>query len=194
MFCYQCEQTAKGEACTVMGVCGKQPEVASLQDLLVYLVTGISQYAVEGRKVGVVDQEVNTFTFKALFSTLTNVNFDPQWFVSLIEQGTKLREALKGKVKAAGGKVDVGEGPATFQPEKTMDALIKQGEKVGLNGTPRSTRTFFPCSIHSFSGSRVLRHTLTMLRYSGSRMMQSRPLCMRDLLQRGAKTWAWMIG
>jgi len=136
MFCYQCEQTAKGEACTVMGVCGKQPEVASLQDLLVYLVTGISQYAVEGRKVGIVDPEVNTFTFKALFSTLTNVNFDPQWFVSLIEQGTKLREALKGKVKAAGGKVDVGEGPATFQPEKTMDALIKQGEKVGLKSDP----------------------------------------------------------
>ena len=136
MFCYQCEQTAKGEGCTVMGVCGKQHEVASLQDLLVYLVTGISQYAAEGRKVGVVDQEVNTYTFKALFSTLTNVNFDPQWFVTLIERGTKLREALKGKVKAAGGKIDVGEGPATFQPEKTMDALVKQGEKVGLKSDP----------------------------------------------------------
>src|SRR5271157_1288628 len=136
MFCYQCEQTAKGEGCTVMGVCGKQPEVASLQDLLVYLVTGISQYAVEGRKVGVVDPEVNTYTFEALFSTLTNVNFDPQWFVTLIERGARLREALKGKVKAAGGKVDVGEGPATFQPEKTMDALVKQGEKVGLKSDP----------------------------------------------------------
>ena len=136
MFCYQCEQTAKGEACTVMGVCGKQPEVASLQDLLVYLVKGISQYAVEGRKVGVIDPEVNTYTFKALFSTLTNVNVDPQWFVTLIEQGARLREALKGKVKAAGGKVDVGEGPATFQPEKTMDALVKQGEKVGLKSDP----------------------------------------------------------
>ncbi len=136
MFCYQCEQTAKGEACTVMGVCGKQDEVASLQDLLIYLVTGIAEYAVEGRKVGVNDPDVNTFTFKALFSTLTNVNFDPDWFVSLIERGTKLREALKEKVKAAGGKVDVGEGPATFQPEKTKDALIKQGEKVGLKSFP----------------------------------------------------------
>src|SRR5271157_172028 len=132
MFCYQCEQTAKGEGCTVMGVCGKQHEVASLQDLVVYLVTGISQYAVEGRKVGVVDQEVNTYTFEALFSTVTNVNFDPQWFVTLIEKGTTLREALKAKVKAAGGKIDAGEGPATFQPEKTLDALVKQGEKVGL--------------------------------------------------------------
>ncbi|HVN25451.1 MAG TPA: hydroxylamine reductase [Syntrophorhabdales bacterium] len=136
MFCYQCEQTAKGEGCTVMGVCGKQPEVASLQDVLVHLVTGISQYAVEGRKVGVVDAEVNTFTFKALFSTLTNVNFDADWFVKLIENGTKLRDSLKEKVKAAGGKVDFAGGPATFQPEKTKDALVKQGETVGLKSFP----------------------------------------------------------
>jgi hydroxylamine reductase len=132
MFCYQCEQTAKGEGCTTVGVCGKSHEVASLQDLVIYLVKGISQYAVEGRKVGVIDSEANTYTFKALFSTLTNVNFDPQWFVSLIEQGVKIREALKNKVKAAGGKIDVGEGPATFQPEKTVEALVKQGESVGL--------------------------------------------------------------
>src|SRR5512135_3580852 len=108
MFCYQCEQAAKGEGCTVVGVCGKEHQVASLQDLLIYLVTGISQYAVEGRKVGVVDPEVNTYTFKALFSTLTNVNFDPQWFVGLIDQGVRLRDNLKEKVKAAGGKTDAG--------------------------------------------------------------------------------------
>ncbi len=52
MFCYQCEQTAKGEGCTKIGVCGKQPEVAALQDLLVYAIRGLSQVAVEGRKVG----------------------------------------------------------------------------------------------------------------------------------------------
>ena len=102
-----------------------------------------------------VDAEVNTFTFKALFSTLTNVNFDPQWFVTLIEQGTKLSEALKEKVKAAGGKVDVGDGPAAFQPEKTMDALVKQGEKVGLKSDP----TIDPNILS-------LQHTLT-LRHQG---------------------------
>jgi hydroxylamine reductase len=56
MFCYQCEQTAKGTGCTVLGVCGKKPEVAALQDLLLYTLMGLSQYAVEGRKVGVTDQ------------------------------------------------------------------------------------------------------------------------------------------
>ena len=76
MFCYQCEQTAKGEGCTKIGVCGKQPEVAALQDLVVYAMRGLSQVAVEGRKVGVSDPEANIFTVKALFSTLTNVDFD----------------------------------------------------------------------------------------------------------------------
>lgn len=136
MFCYQCEQTAKGQGCTVSGVCGKQPDVASLQDLLIYLVKGISVYAVEGRKVGIVDQEVNTFTFEALFSTLTNVNFDPQWFVTLIKRCVKLRDGLKGKAKAAGGHTNFREGPAIFEPETTLDELVKQGEKVGLKSDP----------------------------------------------------------
>ena len=67
MFCYQCEQTAKGEGCTEIGVCGKQPEVAALQDLLVYALRGLSQVAVDGRKVGISDPEVNAFTSKPCF-------------------------------------------------------------------------------------------------------------------------------
>lgn len=132
MFCYQCEQTAKGEGCTKIGVCGKQPEVAALQDLLVYALKGLSLYAVEGRKKGVNDHELNVFTVKAAFSTLTNVNFDPSRFKSLIERSVQLREGLKAKVKGAGGKVDFPEGPATFKPEATLDGLVKQGESVGL--------------------------------------------------------------
>ena len=76
MFCYQCEQTANGTGCTVQGVCGKKHEVATLQDLLLFTLMGLSQVAVEGRKVGVVDQDINEFTVKAAFSTLTNVDFD----------------------------------------------------------------------------------------------------------------------
>ncbi|MEJ2098071.1 MAG: hydroxylamine reductase, partial [Deltaproteobacteria bacterium] len=73
MFCYQCEQTAKGTGCTVLGVCGKKPEVAALQDLLLYALMGLSQVAVEARMIGVIDSDVNRFTAKAAFSTLTNV-------------------------------------------------------------------------------------------------------------------------
>jgi hydroxylamine reductase len=136
MFCYQCEQTAKGEGCTKIGVCGKQPDVATLQDLLVHALKGLALYAVEGRKVGVNDHDVNVFTVKAAFSTLTNVNFDPNRFAPLINRCVELRESLKQKVKAAGGKVDFPEGPATFKPEKTLDGLVKQGEKVGLKSDP----------------------------------------------------------
>jgi len=136
MFCYQCEQTAKGEGCTKVGVCGKQPDVAALQDLLIYSLKGLSLYAVEGRKVKVVDSEVNIFTCEAAFSTLTNVNFDPERFSLLINRCVELRENLKDKVRKAGGKVDFSDGPAVFRPEATLRGLIKQGEAVGVKSYP----------------------------------------------------------
>jgi hydroxylamine reductase len=136
MFCFQCEQTSKGEGCTKIGVCGKQPEVAALQDLLVYAVKGLSLYAVEGRKVGVADRAVDQFTCKAVFSTLTNVDFDPDRFVALIKETVTHRDALKEKVKAAGGKTGFTEGPAVFQPEASRDAMVAQGESVGIKSNP----------------------------------------------------------
>jgi len=136
MFCYQCEQTAKGEGCTKVGVCGKTHETATLQDLLVYALKGLSQYAVEGRKVGVMDSEINGFTCEATFSTLTNVDFDPDRFVELINKCVSLREILASKVKAAGGKTDFGDGPAVFKPADTQEAMIAQGEKVGVKSDP----------------------------------------------------------
>ncbi len=136
MFCYQCEQTAKGEGCTKVGVCGKESDVASLQDLLIYSLKGLAIYAVEGRRVGVVDPEINDFTCKAIFSTLTNVNFDPDRFVQLIHRCVALRENLKEKVKAAKGKVDFQEGPAVSKPATSLEGLVKQGEAVGLKSDP----------------------------------------------------------
>jgi len=132
MFCNQCEQTARGTGCTVSGVCGKKPEVAALQDLLLHVVKGLSLCAHEGRKVGVVDPEVNAFTVEALFSTLTNVDFDPSRFQTLINRGVELREKLKKEVAAKGGKVDFADPSAAFRPAAAMDDLVKQGEAVGL--------------------------------------------------------------
>ncbi len=136
MFCYQCEQTAKGEGCTKIGVCGKQGEVATLQDLLIYALKGLSLFAVEGRKVGINDHEVNVFTVEAAFSTLTNVDFDPDRFSSLISRCVALRESLKEKVNAAGGHIDFPDGPAMFRPDPSLEGLIKQGEGVGLKSDP----------------------------------------------------------
>ena len=130
MFCYQCEQTAGGKGCTKIGVCGKQPDVAALQDLLVYAIRGLSQIALEGRKVGVNDPEVGAFVCKALFSTLTNVNFDARRIADLVKKSVTLRDDLKRKVSASGGK-DLLTAPATFIPEGSIEALVAQGEKLG---------------------------------------------------------------
>ncbi len=133
MFCYQCEQAAKGEGCVKMGVCGKEPDIAALQDLLVHVLQGVSQVAVAGRKIGVIDPEVDLFVCEGIFSTLTNVNFDADRFKSLIHKGVALRESLKAKVEQAGGNVSFPESPAEFTPAAELEGLVQQGMAVELN-------------------------------------------------------------
>jgi hydroxylamine reductase len=140
MFCYQCEQTAFGTGCTKVGVCGKSPEAAGLQDLLTYALKGLALFAVEGRKVGVIDREVNVFSVQAMFSNLTNVDFDPARLVHLIKRCVELREILKKKVSAAGGKVDFSEAAATFQPASDIDGMLKQAVGVGFLPDPSIDR------------------------------------------------------
>jgi hydroxylamine reductase len=136
MFCYQCEQTAKGIGCETIGVCGKKPEVAALQDLLLHSVKGLCQYAVEGRKRGIRNEEAETFICEAVFSTLTNVNFDPERFVGLIQKTVRLRDDIKGKLAASGTPVALSSGPATFAPASTLNGLVAQGEQVGVKSEP----------------------------------------------------------
>lgn len=132
MFCYQCEQTAKGGGCTKMGVCGKTHDVAALQDLLIYALKELALFADEGRKCGILDRNVNVFFCKALFSTLTNVDFDPDRFPSLIKKAVEYRQMMMKKIIEAGGKVDFKDNPALFIPENTPEGLVRQGEGVGM--------------------------------------------------------------
>ena len=90
MFCYQCSQTVRGEGCTVKGVCGKDATSARLQDNLIFAIKGISAYNYHAKELGVSDPEVDEFLTKALYSTLTNVNFD---IPSLIQLGLDAGEA-----------------------------------------------------------------------------------------------------
>src|SRR5680860_1026153 len=101
MFCNQCEQTRKGSGCTTAGVCGKPPEVAALQDLLTYALRGLSQVAIAARDAGVSDAKVDSFTSRALFSTLTNVNFDASRFQTLILEAVFRRDQLLLELVAA---------------------------------------------------------------------------------------------
>jgi hydroxylamine reductase len=103
MFCYQCQETTRGTGCTVKGLCGKTEEVAGLQDLLIYTLKGIAIHAVQARELGVVRKDVNEFIMESLFSTITNANFDGQYFVRRIQEGLNLREDLKMDIIRAGG-------------------------------------------------------------------------------------------
>ena len=136
MFCYQCEQTFKGTGCTIQGVCGKKPEVAALQDLLIYTLAGLSKVAVDARKQQAVDEKIGIFTLKASFSTLTNVDFDPDRFADLIHEAVQLRDDLKKQLKDAGSTVQYSDPATTLKPGSTMEELIKQGEAVGIKTYP----------------------------------------------------------
>lgn len=132
MFCYQCEQAAKG-GCTKIGVCGKTDNTASLQDLLLYLTKGLSQVAIAAREAGTEDAAVDRFTAEAVFSTLTNVNFDDARFVKLINECVSMREALK--TKAPGVEFD---GPAVYTPALDIPGMVAQGKEHGVENDPET--------------------------------------------------------
>ncbi|MCP4745965.1 MAG: hydroxylamine reductase, partial [Desulfobacteraceae bacterium] len=135
MFCFQCEQTAKGKGCTKIGVCGKKPEVADLQDVLLYCVKALSQVALAAKEAGATDSNVNKFTVEAIFSTLTNVDFDPDRFVALIRQCVTLRDQLKGRIQATGGKVPEN-AQMLFTPGANKDDIVAQAEGLGVMADP----------------------------------------------------------
>jgi len=130
MFCYQCEQASNGKGCTKIGVCGKDPEVSALQDLLIYSLKGLALHAVAGRQTGVIDENVNVFMTKALFSTLTNVDFDTKRFEKLIRKSAELRDQLGAKIRQSDGRTDFAHASASFKPDATLEGLIKQGRAV----------------------------------------------------------------
>jgi len=142
MFCYQCEQTAKGTGCTTFGVCGKSPEVSDLQDLLIHITKGISMYAHRARVLGAKDPEVDSFVLEALFTTVTNVNFDEErmeWMIRRAESmRKKARNVYEEACKKAGKTPEALTGPATFELGSNRDELIRQGE--GLTPEARAEK------------------------------------------------------
>ena len=132
MFCYQCEQTVGGKGCTRVGVCGKTAQVAALQDLLIHILKGVSIAAVAGRQVNISDEETNRFTCEAMFSTLTNVEFDPYRFEDLLQQAVSLRDNMIARVKQAGGTIDSTSDTLTLKLKSSVEGMEKQGRNYGL--------------------------------------------------------------
>ena len=98
MFCYQCQETAKGTGCILSGVCGKTPEVANMQDLLLFVVRGIAVYNEALRKEGRSSAQADKFIFDALFVTITNANFDKRAIIEKIKKGLELKKDLGSQV------------------------------------------------------------------------------------------------
>ncbi len=136
MFCYQCEQTAQGTGCTAFGVCGKDPDTAAMQDLLVHAVTGLSMYAHRAAQLGARDDEIDVFTVEALFATLTNVNFDAEKLGEFVRRAARLRDRAREMYEKAatdaGQKPEPLAGAAAFEPADALDDLIRQGEEVSI--------------------------------------------------------------
>ena len=129
MFCYQCEQTAGGKGCTKMGVCGKTPEIAALQDLLIYQIKGISCYAKEIVEKGDnVDKSIVSFVENSLFTTLTNVNFDADVHVEMLRESQKIREKLRKQV----GKIKNDTDHATYNLSETKSEMLEDAKKAGI--------------------------------------------------------------
>lgn len=133
MFCFQCQEAAKGTGCEIKGVCGKTPEVAALQDVLVYQLKGISVYAKELRKLGVENATVNRFITDGLFMTITNANFDDTRFVNTIREGFKLRSLLKKELKEKG--VELTPTDLTTWTALTVAEMEAKAMEVGVLST-----------------------------------------------------------
>ncbi|PRX35550.1 hydroxylamine reductase [Orenia metallireducens] len=130
MFCYQCQEAAGGKGCTVRGVCGKTDTTANLQDLLIYLLKGISVYSTKAKDLGVETPKVDTFVMESLFMTITNANFDNDAFVEQIKEALELRDEIKAKAETAGAEfADLYEG-ATWSG--TEDEFSAKAEEVGV--------------------------------------------------------------
>lgn len=135
MFCYQCQETAKGTGCTVRGVCGKTSDVANLQDLLLFILKGIAHYRVQLRALDAVDHSADRFILDGLFMTITNANFDKQRFVEKIKEAIKLREQLKQVFLDKGGKLEKITFEGAFWTANTLEEMESKAGFVGVLST-----------------------------------------------------------
>lgn len=154
MFCFQCEQTDKGTGCTTIGVCGKTPEVATLQDYLLHALKELSYYGKLARSVGVSDAKADAFVLDALFSTLTNVNFDESRFVIYLRDAEKhyirVKEQYIAAAKAKGIKPELDSNfelppnvrgclfVESFQKKKRTQLLLSQADLAALIAAGRA--------------------------------------------------------
>lgn len=165
MFCYQCEQTFGGKGCTKMGVCGKTPEIAGLQDLLIYQLKGISIYAkaLLDRKEKI-DKEVVEFVEDSLFTTLTNVNFDAEVHVELLKKS----QEIKDKLRELYGE-EILKEQATYRLKDRKEDMLKDAEVAGImydEDLDPDIRSLRQTIIYGLKGISAYGHQARFLNYN----------------------------
>lgn len=158
MFCYQCEQTLGGKGCVKSGVCGKNPTVANLQDVLIHELKGVGFYGQKNLEKGLkIRSEINKFVVDGMFSTLTNVNFDPTRFVEYVKKAEEIKEELK---KAVGEIMNVPEA-AKYKAPETMEGMLEDAEKLGIMADEKldmDIRALRELLIYGFKGMAAYAH------------------------------------
>jgi hydroxylamine reductase len=132
MFCYQCEQAAGGTGCTKMGVCGKTPEAAAIQDLIVWGLKGMAFWADQARQKGAINRDIDVFMIEALFTTVTNVDFDTESLTRVARQVSAMRDKAQQLFEKAAGGPHAGEVPAAarpWSPPATVAQAVAEGRK-----------------------------------------------------------------
>jgi hydroxylamine reductase len=132
MFCRQCEQTGGGKACTIAGVCGKDERTAILQDALLHTLKGIAICAEKSGIEPARRKDIDRFVIEALFSTITNVDFDPEVLKGMVLKGHKIKEKLKTGLEFTGKTADI----VGWAPKEDLEGLIEQARKVGVMADP----------------------------------------------------------
>lgn len=136
MFCFQCEQTFRGSGCINMGICGKDPKTAAMQDLLIHGLKGLSMYARRARDLGSTDAEIDSFSLETLFATVTNVNFDVERLGQLARRLSSLKDRAQELYQKACSEQhktpDQLEGPAQWHAGETVNALLLQSERAAI--------------------------------------------------------------
>ncbi|MBG0787960.1 MAG: hydroxylamine reductase [Anaerolineaceae bacterium] len=139
MFCFQCQETLNNNGCVIRGICGKTAEVANLQDLLVFLLKGISFWGTRGRSMGVIHEDTDLFVAEGLFATITNANFDENRIADLIKEAVERRESLRAEAQKRCeellNKPCTGSGPdwASWKPsDYSVEYLSEKASQVGV--------------------------------------------------------------
>ncbi|WP_286908266.1 hypothetical protein [Clostridium sp. UBA1652] len=158
MFCYQCEQTLGAKGCVKSGVCGKNPTVANLQDVLIHELKGIGFYGQKNLEKGLkIRSEINKFVVDTMFSTLTNVNFDPTRFVEYIKKAEEIKDELKNAV----GEIENVPKAANYRAPNTMEEMVEDAKNIGIMSDEKldmDIRSLRELLIYAFKGKAAYAH------------------------------------